>query len=211
MDFIDNFVADFTPEELACLSKKQLLRIAIVQRNEQGILNILSDNDPNVIIRESDLTYTMESRVSNYVKVAMIMYEHHESEPYIYSISLIEFITSTQNTDLYDKYYDDKLNNQRNIDMLFIKNISNPKVFSHLMIKNRIANYDTLCNVGMSVKDKAILSKCGLMNLDYDDLWQNDKPKVPINNLFMRYCADGRLDDVKAIMKKMKHKSRQLN
>ena len=211
MDFIEQFVADFTPEELTRLFKKQLLRIAIVGQNEETIRNILSESDPAIVIRRSDLIYVIDGNLSDDIKVMMIMYKYHESEPYLHKSTLVELITSTQNTDFYDRY-SEKLNDQLCSDRLFIQNISKPKMFCHLMNRNRIPSYDTLFSIGLSIKDSTILSRCGLLSSPHHELYDDqDKPLVSMNNLFMRCCADGRLGDVKNIMKKMKYKSRQLN
>lgn len=211
MSFFDDFIADFTEDDLKLLSKNQLLKIAIVNQDVDTIKSILSIPNDKVIIRKSMLMYLMKINIfhqMNDIIKLILTYPYLEYDQIDIDYEIINIITFFQDVQLYDIYYNNyvvrKFYFNQNI---FHNNINKTEILSHLVKNNRLIDHITLTNISLSIEKHTNLEKIGLMYSCYDELFdEQGKPKLPVNNLFIRCCADGRIDDIKKIISSHKIK-----
>lgn len=212
MSLIGEFIADFTSDQIIKLSKTQQFIIAILNRDEYTIRKILSIVDEKFVIKDALLREIMRSNFSNDLLSFILLYPHHEYEPsYILRTLIIIIIRDGQDIKFYDAVYEKYLKKEQNvmINVMFFNTFQHRKTFEHSMKTNRICFHQTFLTINFDNEPerKSNLMKCGLMRSDENDLFDDQgQSKVPVNNLFMRCCADGRIDDVRRIINSHKTK-----
>ena len=207
MGFFDDFIADFTPDQIKTFSKNQRLMLAVHKRDEATIRDILSTPDENVIVNEIILMRALESNTSNNTLILILNHLQVEnSDQSRLSAQLVGKILDTQDIDLYDVGYERYLKGDHDMLSFILSCGSLDIIWHHTIKKNRLCPHEKFTYMPTPER-KIKLMKCGLIRSEHNYLYDDQgQSKLPVNNLFMRCCADGRIDDVRRIINSHKTK-----